>query len=221
MTRILRKQRTIDEYNFPYTLPSPYTGCPFNCIYCYSIKSNIWRARLRNWGIQPNTARPKENAVTNLRRDLEQLRDIPDYEKEVQIGNFFEPYPPIERRLRLTRECLEVFLDYPEWKLHLETKNPLITRDIDILTQLDYPEVEITITTLTHDNRFEPYAPSTEYRLNAIGVLSNYGIFVRVMIMPVLGDYTDINAIIHRAFEYGASDFKIKDLNYFNLEDLI
>lgn len=221
MTRILRRQRIVDEYNFPYTLPSPYTGCAYGCLYCYSIRSTIWSARLRNWGIEPNTVRPKENAVSKLRRDLQDLRNIPNDEKEVQIGNFFEPYPPIEEELQLTRNCLEVFTDYPDWKVHLETKNPLITRDIDILSQLDNPEVEITITTLTHDRHFEPNAPSTENRYNAIRELSDNDIFVRVMIMPVLGDYTDINAIMQRAFEYGASDFKIKDLNYFNIEDLI
>lgn len=149
MVRILRRQRTIDEFNFPYTLPSPYTGCAFNCIYCYSIRSSIWRVRLNNWGIEPETARPKLNAVRNLRRDLEDLSDISSIEKEVQIGNFFDPYPPIEGEERLTRRCLEVFLDYPDWKIHLETKSPIIERDIDILNRLNNFEAEITITTLS------------------------------------------------------------------------
>jgi DNA repair photolyase len=218
MTRILRRQRVIDEYNFPYTLPSPYTGCPFGCLYCYSIRSRLWSARLRNWGIRPNTARPKANAVNNLRRDLQDLRGIPNSQKEVQIGNFFEPYPPIEMKLELTRRCLEVFTEYPDWKVHIETKSPLITRDIDILNQLNNPEVEITITTLTHERHFEPNAPPTSDRFNTIRELANSNVYVRVMIMPVLGDYTDINAIIQRAIEHGASDFKIKDLNYFDIE---
>jgi len=143
--RVLRKQKTVDEYNFPYTFPSPYTGCPFGCIYCYSIKSDIWSARLKNWGIKPNSARPKKNAVNNLKLDLQQLKNIPQKSKEIQIGNFFEPYPPIEKQHKITRDCLDVFTNYPDWKVHLETKSDLILRDINVLQQLNDFEAEITI----------------------------------------------------------------------------
>jgi len=221
MTRILRKQKKVDEFNFPYTLPSPYTGCVFGCLYCYSIKSDIWSARLKHWGIKPNTAKPKKNVVTNLKKDLEELQGIPAQQKEVQIGNFFDPYPPIEKNLQITRKCLEVFKEFPDWKVHLETKSSLILRDIDVMKDIQSFEAEITITTLTHDKHFEPYAESTQKRLEVIKELADKNIFTRVMIMPVLGKYTDINKILNIAIEYGAKDFKIKDLNYFTVEDLI
>jgi len=217
MTQVMRRQKTIDEYNFPFTF-NPYTGCTFGCLYCYSIKSTIWSARLRNWGIQPNNARPKTNFINKLTSDLEELEDEPN--KEVQIGNFFDPYPHIERREETTRRCLEVFTEHPEWIVHLETKSDVILRDVNIIKSIPHFQAEITITTLTHDAYFEPHAPSTQRRLEVIRELTDNDIFVRVMIMPVLGEYTDIQAIIDKAIEYGAVDFKIKDLGYFNIEDI-
>jgi len=104
--------------------------------------------------------------------------------------------------------------------VHLETKSPLILNDIDIIKQIPNFQAEITITTLRYDNYFEPRTPSTQERLDLIKTLADNNIFVRVMIMPVLGRYTDINAIIQKAFEYGAIDFKIKDLNYLTEEQL-
>jgi len=218
MTKVIRKQKKVDKYNFPYTF-NPYTGCSFGCIYCYSIKSKIWSSRLKNWGIKPNVAKPKPNVVNDLDNDLQILIRIKD--KEVQIGNFFEPYPHIESKNKITRECLKLFANkYTDWIVHLETKGNIILRDLDIIKKIKDFQAEITITTLTHDKEFEPYATTTQQRLDVIKELSKNGVFVRVMIMPVLDGYTDINKIKSLAFKYGAKDYKIKHLNYFDIEDL-
>ena len=82
MTRVMNKQKKIDAYNFPYTF-NPYTGCVFGCIYCYSTRSTIWRARLNKWGIEPYTAKPKADVVTKLQKDLKSLEDIDSNLKEV------------------------------------------------------------------------------------------------------------------------------------------
>ncbi len=219
MTRVMNKQKKIDAYNFPYTF-NPYTGCPYCCHYCYTIKSALWSARLKNWGIKPNIAKPKLGVVQKLQRDLQDLKNIQTRYKEVQIGNFFDPYPPIEPKLKITRQCLDVFRQYPDWKVHLETKSPLILNDMDIIKQMPRFEAEITITTLTHDKQFEPNAPSTKERFNLIKELNNNGIFTRVMIMPILEGYTDVRAIIQKATRYGAKSWKSKELHYFTIKDL-
>jgi DNA repair photolyase len=212
---------SIDEFNFPYTL-NPFIGCSFGCIYCYS-KSPLWRAR---WGYHgynnidipsPNLRLDFDDLLFKIHYDLETIQE----RREVQIGNTFDPYPSNEEHYRITQLILETFLEHPEWKVHLETKSPLILRDIDILQRLNDFEAEITLTTLNHDRYFEPQTPSTQRRLDLIRELADNDIFVRVMIMPVLGDYTDINEIMQIAFEYGARDFKIKDLNYKTIDQLV
>lgn len=224
MPRILRKQDKVDAYNFPYTL-NPYTGCPFGCHYCYS-KSHWWRnVAFSKYDIDianksTTVWRDGKFREKDLRHDLETIKISGDWIREIQIGNNFEPYPPVEPKNKLTRRVLELFLDYPDWIVHLETKSPVILNELDIIKQIPNFQVEITITTLRYDDIFEPHTPTTQDRLDLIKELADNNIFVRVMIMPVLGRYTDINAIIHKAFEYGARDFKIKDLNYFTEEQL-
>ena len=101
----------------------------------------------------------------------------------------------------------------------------MILRDIDILRRLSsrdkFIEVEITIATLKRVNEFEPGAPSIQKRFKAMETLADNDVFVRVMIMPVLGDYTDINEIIQQSYEHGAKDFKIKDLKHFTIGQLV
>lgn len=172
-------------------------------------------------GIKPNTALPKQNVVQNLQKDLQTLQKIPQKDKIVQIGNFFDPYPHIEKNHSITRHCLEEFTKYPDWIVHLETKNNLIIRDIDVIKRIPDFQAEITITTLTHDKHFEPLASTTQQRLETVKTLSDNGVFVRVMIMPILPGYTDIKAIKTEATKYGAKDFKEKQLNYFTIGDLI
>jgi len=214
MVQIIKKSKKVDKYNFPYTLPSPYTGCSFGCEYCYSIKSSLWSARLNNWGIAPNTAKPKPDVVNRVKKDLLLLDKDTSKDARIQIGNFFDPYPNIESKQNITKDILQEFTNHPEWEIHIETKNPLITRDKQLLKQLD-AQAEITITTLTHDKQIEPYAPSTNDRFDAIEELSDYGVYVRVMIMPILGKLTDVQAIWSKAQSLGAKDYKTKPLSHY------
>jgi len=104
--------------------------------------------------------------------------------------------------------------------VHLVTKSDLILRDIDVIKTIPKFEAEITITTLTHDSYFEPNAISTQKRLEVIKELSDAGIFVRTMIMPVLRGYTDIKAIESKSEQYGAKAHKHKGLWHFDLDCL-
>ena len=86
-------------------------------------------------------------------------------DKEVKIGNLFDPYPLMEPNRKITRRCLELFEYHPDWKVHIQTKSNLILNDIDILKTLSernrFAEVEIFISTLTHDKYFEKKAIPT------------------------------------------------------------
>ena len=233
--KALTKQKKVDEFNFPYTL-NPYIGCVYRCIYCYA-KGDFWKMVHGKRGYTDlNKAKPNHRYTSNnLHYDLQHIKPSGKWIKEVQIGNNYDPYPPIEKQHKITRGCLDVFTKYPDWKVHLETKSDLILRDINVLQQLNDFEAEITITTLNHDKYFEPRAPSTQRRFEVMEKLADNGLFVRVMIMPVLGlyihrpdkinripkPYTEINEIIQQSYEHGAQDFKIKDMNYFTIGQLV
>ena len=177
---------------------------------------------------QPNTYKRnginKQLPLDELEYDLEHIKPNGKWTKEIQIGNNYEPYPPIEEKHEITKQVLELFTKYPDWKVHLETKNNLILRDIDIIKQIPKFEAEITITTLTHDNHFEPPpTPTTQQRLDLIKELSDNDIFTRVMIMPILQgkkNYTDIPQIKKVCKQYGTKDFKAKQLNYIDIGDI-
>lgn len=205
----------IKEHDIPYSF-NPYLGCTYGCIYCYSTCSEHWIDIWKKSWVSPSVAKSKNNIVKRLEKNLLILRDILDIDKEVKIGNMFDPYPLIEPKHKVTRRCLELFEYHPDWKVHIETKSNLILNDIDILKALSkrdrFVEVEISITTLTHDKYFEKKAVSTKKRLELIKTLSKNGIFVRVMIMPILNNdsrhYTDIDEIKRLAYEHGSQDVK-------------
>ena len=218
MPYILNRQRRVDRYNHHYTM-NIYRGCSYGCKYCYATQPCAWNGLGERIQLLRNPE-PKDDLIERLTMDLDKLEDLPDDEKDVQIGNTWDVYPPIEVRYELTRGVLDLFSEYPEWKVHLETKSPMITRDIDIIKEIPYFQAEITITTLHHSHIFEPQAPDILKRIEAIKKLSDNDLYVRIMIMPVLEGYTDIAEIWDYTSSFGAREFKSKRLNYFTNEDV-
>jgi len=217
--KVIRKnKKKVNKINFPYTM-NIYKGCSYGCLYCYSCKPCKWNGYGKEKPIYEKIE-VKKDIVKNLKEDLAKLTDS-DIDKRIQIGNTWDVYPKIEEKNKITRECLEVFTKYPDWTIHLETKSELILNDIDVIKKLPNFQAEITITTLTKDGYFEPNAPSSQRRFEVIEKLSNNGIYVRVMIMPYLGEYTNFKAIREKAISLGAEESRSKDLKYFNLEELL
>ena len=221
MTAVIRKRK--GDYHpdhINYTV-NPYTGCCHGCVYCYSTKSKCWTSRAKKWNKNPEQPTPKENVLTKFIKDMESLKDIPLNEKILQIGNFADVYQPIEKEFKITRSMLILLLtEHPEWEVHIMTKSDLILRDIDILKRMKNIQVEITITTLTHDKQFEPNVSSSEMRLKTVKELSDNGIFVRVIIVPVLKGYTDVEAIKKISTQNGAKDFIVDSLHESSYKDL-
>ncbi len=219
MYRVLRRQHLLNEHDVPYAF-NPYLGCTYDCIYCYSTCSNYWIDIWKKSWVNPLSVKPKDNIVKRLEKNLTLLTDIPDTNKEVKIGNLFDPYPLIEPKRKITRECLDLFEYHPDWKVHIETKSNLILNDIDILKILSkrhrFVEIEISITTLTHDKYFEKKAMSTQERLELMKTLTQNGIFVRVNVKPILNNdshhFTDVDEIKKLAQGHGAQDVKLERL---------
>lgn len=190
---------------FRYSL-NPYRGCEHGCIYCYARPSHEtlgWNA-----GIDFETRiRIKEDAPHLLRKTLSTSRWVP---QTVALSGNTDCYQPIERQLRLTRQCLEVFADFRN-PVAVITKSALVERDADVLASLARrraAEVRLSITTLDPDlaRRMEPRAGSPQRRLDAISRLADAGVPTAVMIAPVIPGLTDeeIPRILEAAARAGA-----------------
>jgi DNA repair photolyase len=121
-----------------------------------------------------------------------------------------DPYQPVERRLKLTRSCLEVLVEFRN-PVGIVTKNHLVTRDIDLLQELAKVEacaVFVSVTTLDAElaRSMEPRTASPAYRLKAIRELAQAGIPVGVMVAPLIPGLTDheIPSILAATAEAGA-----------------
>jgi DNA repair photolyase len=98
-----------------------------------------------------------------------------------------DPYQPLEREYEITRKCLQIFCENG-WPVTIQTKSPLVLRDLDILKNFENVEVGFTITTASEKIRkiFEPYAPSIQARINALEKLKKANISTYAMIGPIL-----------------------------------
>ena len=128
----------------------------------------------------------------------------------VAMAGVTDCYQPIERKLRITRRCLEVFAEFRN-PVGIVTKNALVTRDIDVLQELarfDAVAVFVTITTLDAElaRRMEPRTASPRQRLETIRTLAAAGIRVGVMVAPVIPGLTDheVMPILKAATDAGA-----------------
>jgi DNA repair photolyase len=165
-----------------YTL-NPYMGCGHACVYCYAP------ATLRYDG--PDPWGGFVNAKADMPRVLE--RELRKKKRGVVgISTVTDPYQPVEAKLGLTRSCLEVLLskDFP---VCIQTKSPLVLRDLDLIKGFREKEAGFTVTTL--DERIsaiiEPGASPPQERLEALKTLASGGIptwaFVGPMVPGVLG----------------------------------
>ncbi len=178
-----------------------YKGCCHGCIYCDS-RSECYR--VDNF----DEVRAKENAVALIERELKSKRRT----GVIGTGSMSDPYNPFEKEYRLTRGALELINKY-EFGISIATKSNLITRDIDLLKSIQkHSPVLLKITITAHDDavsrKVEPYASLSSERFNAIKELSENGLFVGILLMPVLPFIEDneenIVSIIKSAHESGA-----------------
>ncbi len=167
----------MEDYDF--TL-NPYVGCQFGCAYCYAAFFVDSDDKRESWG---NWVEVKRNAVEylNKRRKL--------YDKKIYMSSVTDPYQPIESKLELTRSIVES-LSVPsrQPRLVVQTRSPLVTRDLDLLKKYSHLRVNVTVTTDSEDvrKRFEPLCPSNERRINALDKLKSVGIKTCVCLTPIL-----------------------------------
>jgi DNA repair photolyase len=158
---------------------NPYIGCQHGCSYCYARFMKRFSGHLEPWGLFADV---KINAPELLRKEITKKK-----RGRVWVSGLCDPYQPLEAKYELTRQCLEI-LAANEWPVTIQTRSPLVLRDLDILKGAKDLEAGLSITTADDKIRrlFEPYATSVEERLDTLEELHLNGIRTYAMIAPVL-----------------------------------
>ena len=211
-TQFLRDHtRTIITYNdspdvgFEASL-NPYRGCEHGCIYCYARPTHEYLGFSSGLDFEMKIM-VKEDAPRLLREELSSRKWQP---KVIAMSGVTDPYQPIERRLQITRGCLEVLAEFRN-PVGIITKNQLVTRDVDLLGELAKHQaaaVFISLTTLDTELRkvMEPRTSPPLARLATIATLAQAGIPVGVLMAPVIPGLTDheIPSVVNAAVKAGA-----------------
>ncbi|WP_155592332.1 SPL family radical SAM protein [Lysinibacillus cavernae] len=163
---------------------NPYTGCSFGCSYCYVRQMPVSLFREGEWGAWVDV---KSNAATLLAKELRKAKTKGNV--TIFMSSSTDPYQPIEYKEKITRSLLEVMVEDPPDFLLIQTRSPLVSRDIDLLQQLkNKVRVSMTIETDSEVIRkhFTPEAPSIQARFKTLEKLVTAGIPSQVAIAPVL-----------------------------------
>ena len=196
---------------------NPYQGCEHGCIYCYARNSHEY------WGY---------GAGLDFERRILVKKSAPELlEKKIRHKNWkahpivlsgnTDCYQPAEQKFKITRQCLEVFLKYRH-PVGMITKNALILRDLDVLTELAKDNligVNVSITSLSEATRriLEPRTATIKRRFETVQKLAENNIPVNVMIAPIIPSINshEVLALAKKASEFGASSiaFTVVRLN--------
>ncbi len=224
---ILNKHKKRDEWFLDDYSINPYSGCSFNCIYCYIRESKYGENMSKTLSV-------KINAPEVLEKQLKRREKKGEY-GIIAISTSTEPYLKIEEKLKLTRKILEIILKY-RFPVHILTKSTMVLRDLDLLKEIDknaiLPEdlknklkrgaiVNFSISTLDEKlaKLLEPGAPSPVERLEAMQQIKEEGLMAGVSYIPVLPFLSDseekLDEMIRKAKNYGADFIFVGSLTLF------
>jgi DNA repair photolyase len=208
----IQRARTIISHNespdIPFTQSiNPYQGCEHGCIYCYARPTHAYLDLSPGLDFETKLF-AKPDAAALLRAELAR----PGYRCEpIALGTNTDPYQPIEREWKITRQLIEVLSEY-EHPLTITTKGVLVERDLDLLAPMaakNLVRAFISIAMLDPElaRKLDPRAPAPKRRLQIIKTLSDAGVPVGVSIAPVIPQLTDrdLEGILEAAAASGAS----------------
>ncbi len=176
---------TSPDVGMPYSM-NPYQGCEHGCIYCYARNTHEF------WGYSAGLDFERKILI---KKDAPKLLEAKLKSKRWQactivLSGNTDCYQPAEKKFKITRACLEVFLKYRH-PVGIITKNALVLRDLDILKDLAEHQlvgVNVSVTSLSEKTRsiLEPRTATIKKRLDTIRVLSENGIPVNAMLAPII-----------------------------------
>ena len=186
---------------------NPYQGCEHGCVYCYARNSHQY------WGYSSG-AEFEQNILVkqNAPELLEEALSSKKWKAEsIMLSGNTDCYQPAERKLGITRKLLQVFLKFKH-PVGIITKNSLVERDMDVLSELAaHGLVCVTMSLTTLDEKLkrtlEPRTSTAVGVLRTIRKLSGAGIPVNVNVAPVIPSINDegIFDVVKAVAENGAS----------------
>jgi DNA repair photolyase len=170
---VLSRSRVLD-----YTV-NPYVGCEHGCTYCYARFIKRFTGHREKWGEFVDV---KINAPSLLQHEIMKKKM-----GRVWISGLADPYQPLEKKYELTKNCLEI-LSKHGWPVTIQTKSPLVLRDMELLRKFNGLEVTFSVATADESIRrfFEPNSPALSERIEALKKLHSEGIKTNAMIAPML-----------------------------------
>jgi DNA repair photolyase len=185
---------------YDFTL-NPYRGCQYGCSYCYATAFSPNQAMRDDWG---HWVIVKENAAALIDKELKRWQAKHDRPPSIYMSTVTDPYQPIECRERLTRSLLVAMLARPPEQrptLVVQTRSPMVVRDLDLLHQFDRVRVNLSIPTGSDRVRrdFEPRSPSIAARLQTLAKIRYTAPFTSRLklsatvtpFLPTFGSLTD------------------------------
>lgn len=198
---------------------NPYNGCLFGCMYCYAAQIARWKHPNEEWSTFLDV---KINAAEILQEELVKLEKK---FKSKNLGSIFfssvtDPYMGMEAKYRLTRRCLEVLAGFGyQGNITIQTKSPLVIKDLDILRKLKNVSIGFTVTTLNDKvSKFlEVKAPPVSSRIQALKKLHQAGISTYAFIGPILPYFIsrekDIDELLNKLQEVGVKEVWFEHIN--------
>jgi len=224
---ILNKQKHVDDWFLSGYSLNPYSGCSFNCVYCYT-RGSIYGEH------QVSGLAAKINAPELLVKQLKNRVRKKEY-GFIALGSATDAYLPVEKDLKITRELLMIILRF-HFPVHVLTRSPLVLRDLDILKKIGEKAilplelegkmdtgVVLSFSFSTTDEKlariFEPAAPSPMERLETMKKCKEEGFTVGAIFMPLLPFLSDceehLDKMIKDAKDYGADFVMASGLTLF------
>lgn len=189
---------------FDYCL-NPYTGCQMKCTYCYArLFMRRYSGHKEPWGEFVDV---KVNAPEILKKQLERAK-----KGTVWISSVCDPYQPLEKKYKLTRQCLQELVK-KQFPVNIQTKSELVLRDLDLI--LEFEDIEVGFTITTNDESvakiFEERASSVKARIRALEHIHSKGIKTFAFVGPLLPGHPE-KLIAH--LEGKADKIYIDKMNY-------
>jgi DNA repair photolyase len=204
-SRTIVAENDSPDVGFRYSI-NPYRGCSHGCSYCYARPTHEYLGL--NAGLDFETKVFVKEAAPELFREF--LSSDKWNPESIALSGVTDCYQPAERQYRLTRQCLEVALEFRQPMLII-TKNALVMRDLDLLREmaaLDIIRVFFSVTTLDAElaRTMEPRTSTPAARLRAVRAVSGAGVPVGILIAPVIPGLNDseIPAILAASKDAGA-----------------
>jgi DNA repair photolyase len=189
-SRTIVSKNDSPDVGFDFSI-NPYRGCEHGCVYCFARPTHEFLGLSAGLDFETKIFY-KKNAAELLREKLQSKSWKPAV---IALSGVTDCYQPIERKLRLTRSCIEVLGEFRN-PFSIITKNHLVTRDIDLIkpmAQINGARVLISITT-TDPKLAEKMEPRTSYplsRFKAVEKLASAGIPVGVLMAPIIPGLND------------------------------